>query len=209
MQDDQRIGDGEEARHSLDLTERGMSAVQDMLGVLRDADREIVALTRRVRQLEQLAWSDEATGLPNRRGLEDQIQREEARALRYGAPAAIALLDIDAAGDIGRAYGRGAGDTVLRAVAAAMHAAARGSDLVARYEGTTFAALLPGADLAGAQVFVERVRITAQFARLPSGDVIPIVIIAGVATREEAGSLRAALDLADQRLLLNRPRRGA
>lgn len=197
---------GDVLRRAISLTERGMGAVQDILAVLRETDREMLALAERVRHLEQLAWCDELTGLPNLRGLEDQMRREEARALRYGSPAAVALLDIDGLRIINDRHGYSAGDILLRAVGAALRAGARGSDIVARASSDTFIALLPGAEISGAQAFVERVRVMAQYARLPAGEVLPIILIAGTATREEAGSLKAAIELADQRLLLNKQR---
>ena len=190
--------------HALTLTEQGMSAVQEIMSVLRDADREIMTLVQRVRQLEQHACCDDLTGLPNRRGLEHQMNREEARALRYGSGAAVVLVDVEDLHALMGRLGNGAGEALLHAVAGALHTGARGSDVVARYDEDTFAALLPGADTAGARAFLDRVRSIARFARLPTDEVVPILLSSGIATRDEAGSLPVAVELAEQRLLLSK-----
>ena len=194
----------ETLRQTLTLTERGMGAVQEIMSVLRDADREIMALVQRVRQLEQHACCDDVTGLPNRRGLEHQVNREEARALRYGSRAAIVLVDIEDIQSVMGRHGGRAGEALLHTVAEALHASARGSDVVARYDEETFAALLPGADAAGARAFLDRIRAIVQFVRLPTDEVVPILLSSGIATRDEAGSLPVAIELAEQRLLLNK-----
>jgi diguanylate cyclase (GGDEF)-like protein len=198
--DDPVPGGREELRAALSLMEQGMGAVQDLLAVLREADHRILTLEARVRCLEQLVCFDDLTGLPNRRGLDAQLAQEEARAQRYGVPAAVAMIDVSGLQTVNDRHGRAGGDALLRALGKALRAGARGSDVVARYAGDEFVALLPGADLEGARVFVERVRTGVPFARLPSGEVVPILLTAGVATREEAGSLAGALDLAAHRL---------
>lgn len=194
----------DEVQRALALTERGMGAIQEMLAVLRDSDREVAGLIERVRHLELLVWSDVLTGLLNRRGMEEEIAREEARSRRYGTPVAVILIEVLGLRGIAERYGVPAGDTMLRAVGAAIRTGARGSDIVARYREDAFAAILPGAEIEGAQIFLQRVATAAQFVRLPGGAIVPIQITAGLATREEAGSLQAARELAAERLITNR-----
>jgi diguanylate cyclase (GGDEF)-like protein len=192
----------------LNLTERGMAAVQEMIAVLRENDRDMVALVQRVRQLEMLVWSDILTGLLNRRGLEEELGREEARARRHGTPTAIAMFDIDGLKEVNARHGFAGGDTMLRAVGSALRAGARDSDVVARLGDDQFAAVLPGADLTGARVFMDRVRSAARFAQLQDGTIIPIHLTSSAATRDEAGALHDALELAGRRLLTEKRREG-
>lgn len=193
-----------EMRQAPGFMERGMAAVQELIAALREANRQNTELAERVRVLEQLAWTDPLTELPNRRGLDDQITREEARAARYGTAVAVALLDVNNLRAVNEQHGDSGGDALLRALGVALRASARGMDMVAHSHEDTFGALLPGADLAGAQAFLDRVRTMARHVRLPDGALAPIAFTAGVATREEAGTLAGAYDLADQRRLLNR-----
>jgi diguanylate cyclase (GGDEF)-like protein len=194
-------GTADDLTRLLKLTERGLDVTQEMLALMRACEREILELVRRNRELELLARSDALTGLPNRRGLEEELSREEARARRYDTPAAVALLDVRGLKSVNDHHGHAAGDALLRTVGLALRASARESDVVARYGGDEFVALLPGAQRDGAEVFLERVRKVANAARLPNGVTIPVTLAAGVATRGEAGTLAAALELADQRLL--------
>ncbi len=68
MTSTRRSDDEDTLQRLLSLSERGMSVVQDMLGVLRDNDRALLTVLQRVRVLERLAWTDPLTGLRNRRG---------------------------------------------------------------------------------------------------------------------------------------------
>jgi diguanylate cyclase (GGDEF)-like protein len=182
----------------------GMQALQDITAALRESSREVLSLVQRNRYLEQLAWTDALTGLLNRRGFDEQIEREEARARRTHAAAAVILFDVHDLKVINDRHGHTSGDALLRAVGSALRMSARGSDVAARFGGDEFAVILPDATDDGARVFIERVRAAVTSVRLPSGVVSPVHLAAGSASREEAGSLRAALELADQRLLINK-----
>lgn len=179
-----------------------MGAVQELLDVLRQNDRELLALVQRVKYLELLAWSDSLTGLRNRRGFNEELLREDARAQRYTTPVSVVLVDVVGLKRVNDRYGHVSGDALLRTLGSALRTSARDSDVVARLGGDEFAAILPDADEYGAQLFVERVRSSAQTAQLPDGSLVPVLLTVGIATRAEAGSLAAAYELADQRLIL-------
>ncbi len=178
-----------------------------LLAHLRESDRavrallaEVRALLRHTQQVEQLAYTDPLTGLRNRRGLDEALERAEARARRYGTPAAVALLDVDGLKAVNDRHGHAAGDALLQEVAAALVEGARTADVVARVGGDEFAVLLLGTSTAGATLFLERVRRLAPRVVLGDDTAVPVGFTAGVAGREEAGSLTAALTLADERL---------
>ncbi len=90
-------------------------------------------------QLAHLALHDPLTGLPNRRGLAEALERAIARAQRSGLPLAILALDLDGFKAINDRYGHPAGDTALVEVAARLRRIIRRSDLVARLGGDEFA----------------------------------------------------------------------
>ncbi len=187
---------------------RVIAVLEELTGVMSASDRKVEALLGQVQalisrtvELEQLAATDPLTGLRNRRGLEEEITREEARARRFGTPMAVVLLDVVGLKAVNDRHGHGAGDTVLQTVARALSSAARASDVPARLGGDEFAVLLLGADERGAAMFLERVRSSALAVTSPDGTVIPVKLRAGAATFLEAGSLAAALALADQRMI--------
>lgn len=197
------------AERMLSLSERGLGAVQDMLSVLRDSDREVARLLEQVRRLEMLVWTDTVTGLLNQRGLQEEMNREEHRARRYGTPVALVLIEILGLRAVAREHGPAARETVLRSVGSALRIVARGSDIIARPRDDTFAALLPGADGEGARAFLARLLAAASQVRLAGGPVLGLDLLTGYATQDEAGSLDAAFDLAAERLLRQPPAAGA
>jgi diguanylate cyclase (GGDEF)-like protein len=105
-------------------------------------EAELAAMRARVTELEAHAESDALTGIMNRRGFERELKRAAAHVRRYGGNAALVYLDLDGFKPVNDRYGHAAGDAVLIAVAAALVAAVRASDLVARVGGDEFAVLL-------------------------------------------------------------------
>ena len=108
--------------------------------------------------LRALAATDPLTGLANRRGFLDAAPGAIALASRQGLPASLMLLDFDHFKRINDRFGHEAGDQVLRKAAAALRAVLRHGDLVVRWGGEEFAALLPAADERQATALAERVR---------------------------------------------------
>ena len=128
--------------------------IGELLGVLDERH----ALLRR---LESLALTDQLTGLPNRRAWEDTLDRELARAARDGLPVCVAVLDLDSFKGYNDDLGHLAGDSLLSRAAEAWRSELRGGDVLARYGGDEFAALIPGRALGTAVVVVERLRRAA------------------------------------------------
>jgi diguanylate cyclase (GGDEF)-like protein len=112
---------------------------------------ELAAMRERVAELETHAASDPLTAVMNRRGFERELKRASAYVQRYGGNAALVYLDLDEFKPVNDRHGHAAGDAVLKAVAAALVAAVRASDVVARIGGDEFAALLWNLSAAAAQ----------------------------------------------------------
>jgi diguanylate cyclase (GGDEF)-like protein len=123
---------------------------------LAHALREIETLTEEVRVLERLARTDPLTGLPNRRGWDEQLTREVARARRSGAPLSVALLDLDDFKAFNDAHGHQAGDRLLIEATAAWNYQLRQVDILCRWGGDEFAVLLPSCSRAGADDVIAR-----------------------------------------------------
>ncbi len=94
------------------------------------------------RQLEQLAYFDMLTSLPNRRMFAEKFRARLALARRQSAPFALLLVDLDHFKGINDTFGHDAGDAVLVEAAARLRCAVRESDCVARLGGDEFAILL-------------------------------------------------------------------
>ena len=94
-------------------------------------------------RLRREAGEDPLTGLPNRRHLLAELDRELGRVARRGGSGALLLVDLDGFKAVNDDLGHGAGDTVLRDVGAALYGRLRREDLVGRIGGDEFAVLLP------------------------------------------------------------------
>ncbi|MBV8490272.1 MAG: diguanylate cyclase [Candidatus Eremiobacteraeota bacterium] len=96
--------------------------------------------------LEQLAFTDALTGLPNRVLFEDRINHTLATARRYDRGFAVMYLDLDRFKEINDTFGHHVGDEVLRAVAERLRTTLRESDTIARFGGDEFVILEPVVD---------------------------------------------------------------
>ena len=105
-----------------------------------------------------LATRDPLTKLPNRRELEDTIDREISRVLRHGQPLGIAFIDCDDFKLVNDTYGHDVGDEYLKHVARMLQELLRKTDLVFRFAGDEFVALLPNQDDSGAKLIADRIR---------------------------------------------------
>ncbi|HVF78369.1 MAG TPA: diguanylate cyclase [Solirubrobacteraceae bacterium] len=111
-----------------------------------------------VDRLQRLSTTDELTGLPNRRGWNEALERELARAQRNDEPLCLALLDLDRFKAFNDAHGHPAGDALLRDAAQQWKRLLRLSDVLARYGGEEFALVFPASPIHHALAVVERLR---------------------------------------------------
>lgn len=118
-------------------TEHGMPG--GLIGILYD----ITALTQKTKEIEQYAYSDPLTQLPNRILFHDRLNQAIARGLRDGEPAAVFFIDLYRFKEINDALGHACGDQILQAVAKRLRNAVRESDTAARLGGDEFVVLLP------------------------------------------------------------------
>lgn len=148
---------------------------------------------------------DALTGLPNRRGLQAQIERDKARLMASsGRPLSLALFDLDRFRRVNDILGQAMGDAVLAGFAACLREHGRAGDLAARWGGEEFLLLMPATPLADAVAIAERIRQTVATRFL--AELAPrITVSAGIAqaptaTPDQAFSLPALIQLAEARL---------
>ena len=144
-----------------------------------DVFTDITAERDLVLERDRLARVDALTGLANRRGAEEAMNRMVSRANRDGSPLSVAVLDVDHFKRVNDTFGHAAGDEVLRALALVLQRTVREGDLAGRWGGEEFLALLPTAALDGAKIVAERVRVGVENAALPG--IGRVTISAGVA----------------------------
>jgi diguanylate cyclase (GGDEF)-like protein len=132
---------------------------EDSLVVARFFAAPIAALLHEVRYrglLERAAATDALTGLLNRRAFDAQLEEELGRAQRYGHPLSLLVMDLRGFKGINDRLGHAKGDEALVRVAEALGRSKRDGDLLFRWGGDEFAALLSHTDLAGATAAAQR-----------------------------------------------------
>jgi diguanylate cyclase (GGDEF)-like protein len=145
--------------------------------------RVLIRLDGAEHRLQELTRRDGLTGLYNRAHFIELAEREMERTLRYGEPFSIAILDIDEFKQVNDSYGHLTGDKVLQALGQVLLGNMRQTDIVARYGGDEFVALLPNTREKNVQDCVERIRKTlAGTPVVCEGGVIRITVSAGTAT---------------------------
>lgn len=132
--------------------------IRSVLGV----SQRLMQLDRSNRELQQLASTDALTHVYNRRHFFNNSNAEFARAKRYSRELSIIMLDLDEFKSVNDRYGHAAGDMALVALAECCRNVVRESDIVGRLGGEEFAICCPEADLDGAIVIAERIRIACE-----------------------------------------------
>ena len=150
-------------------------------------------------QLARLATQDPLTGLLNRRSLMEQGERLVQLARRHGAPLTVMMFDIDHFKRINDERGHPTGDRVIAHFAAALHSTLREGDVVGRYGGEEFVAVLYDGGLDTAASVDARLRVWLGQTEGALG--FPVNFSAGAAgLGADGGSLEASIAQADEAL---------
>jgi diguanylate cyclase (GGDEF)-like protein len=179
--------------------QQAVRALRDAGRVRRELEEEREHL---IAELRRASSTDHLTGLLNRAAFEARSRQLLAQSQRSGAPIALLLFDIDHFKSINDLRGHAMGDAVLRRVAQTAAAHFREADLLARFGGEEFIALLPDTDGVGALQMAERLR--GQLAEVEHEGLGGVAVTAsfGVAAAQsgESGGMDALFRAADAAL---------
>jgi len=103
---------------------------------------DITAMKQRQEEVEQVAFHDALTGLPNRLLLADRLRQAIPMASRHGSLVAVCFIDLDGFKAVNDRLGHAAGDRMLQVVAERLRNSTRNNDTVARLGGDEFVLLL-------------------------------------------------------------------
>jgi len=175
---------------------------------LHNHSSDVSALSKKVRKLEKEleaakkeSKEDFLTKLYNRRALDDFLAIKEAEFKRYDRNFSIVMFDLDKFKNVNDTYGHDAGDAVLSAFAKILKKECRTVDVVGRFGGEEFLALLSDTDTKGGAIFAEKVRKHVEKARfMYKGKRIKVTVSCGVSERAKHVSLQATISSADEYL---------
>ena len=125
---------------------------------VEEAETRIHNLEAKLEQMSELVREDQLTGSLNRRGLDDVLEREMARADRRNSPLCIAMLDLDDFKKINDKYGHAAGDEALIHLVRVIKETLRSMDVIARFGGEEFLVVLPDTPMEEAIQTITRVQ---------------------------------------------------
>ena len=185
------------------------------IGVQNDVTARVEAQQRlaheqeRTRQyltrIEQLAWTDPLTGLPNRRRLQEQVELALWEADAAGTALGLLFVDLDGFKAVNDQLGHAAGDELLVEISTRLRGAVRRTDLLARLGGDEFLVALPG--LAVGTAAEEAARVAATLTGALSepvtlrGQEVRVGASIGVAVTPDDGTdFAALLHTADQQM---------
>ena len=194
-----RDGDVRLLRLTLSAVRSGAPGAPQYVGVFSDVTR----LREQAERLEQMAYHDALTKLPNRVLLADRLQQALAQGRRTGRLLAVCYLDLDHFKPVNDTYGHEAGDRLLVEMARRLTAALRADDTVARLGGDEFVVLLPGLQSMGeCEMLVDRLLgcLSAPFA---IGDGVQVTLTGSIGVRvvsSAGGEPEVLLREADQAL---------
>jgi len=179
--------------------------VKDANGVITGAveifnenSREIAALER-VKELEKLSLLDQLTGLGNRRHAEIHLQSRIDQLARYSWPFGLLYFDIDLFKRVNDTYGHDAGDRVLKVVAQTAQAGVRSFDIVSRWGGEEFTAIVENTDGQALLAVAEKLRRLVENTPLALvGDTIVTTVSVGATLGAPHDSIESLVKRADE-----------
>lgn len=167
-------------------------------------------VTERTQQLllakkhaEDLAQTDELTGMNNRRSFFKQGKAISEQAIRYGLPYTVMMLDIDWFKKVNDTYGHLTGDEALIDVARIIMESIRAPDISGRIGGEEFAIILPQTTAQRTLEIAERLRKSIKKIAIPVADEEPLTLTVSIGIGQygqEKQSLQEVLNIADKAL---------
>jgi len=144
---------------------------------------------------------DFLTKLVSRRGLDSEISITESAFLRYGISYSVVFFDLDNFKMINDTFGHDAGDVILKELGKILRSSKREVDVVGRYGGEEFLAILPKTDLKGAYAFANNIRQKVEDHKFMYKDErIFVTVSAGIACRDDFSSKEQTIESSDAML---------
>ncbi|MGD8695284.1 MAG: sensor domain-containing diguanylate cyclase, partial [Syntrophobacterales bacterium] len=156
------------------------------------------ALLQRIDQLQKESLVDPLTGLANRRCIDMKLYSRIDEMRRYGWSCGVLFLDIDNFKIVNDTYGHNVGDGVLMLVARTLSSNLRAHDLLGRYGGEEFVAIITHVDMAQLHSFADRLRLLVENSRHDTEyGTIRVTVSIGATVVRPDDTVEAAIKRAD------------
>lgn len=156
-----------------ELTTKNQQLIHELEQHQQELKQKIGYATQKLKvaneKLVKLARTDDLTQRYNRRYLEERLEEEVKKSLRYELPLSFLMLDLDQFKDYNDTYGHHQGDELLKQVAELLSQNVREVDLVARYGGDEFAVILPQTNGTAAVVVADKLKNLVANTPFPTG----------------------------------------
>jgi diguanylate cyclase (GGDEF)-like protein len=169
-----------------------------LLWVLASRLEELASARTEARLFAAQATTDTLTGLPNRRQLDDELDRQIAGTRRHPQPLSVVLIDIDRFKAVNDRFGHEVGDHVLIEIAGRLAGSVRSPDILGRWGGEEFLLISPHTDHDAALELAERCR--GRVADTAFHEAADITASFGVATLAAGEDARSRVRRADHAL---------
>ena len=148
--------------------------------------RRIMSKHIQVQQRKEELWTqaniDTLTGIPNRRAIFKALERNVMLCSQYEQPLGVMMIDLDHFKSINDGFGHDGGDIVLKEASVRMQDCIRTSDMIGRFGGEEFLAIIPNGTVEELQNIAERIRSSLEASPVSTDDfVIPFTCSIGVA----------------------------
>ena len=142
----------------LDLGQNHAAQTEVVNTELTKARTQVLELQRELHRLRDSAYLDHLTQIPNRRHMDEVLEREVSLAKANGQPLSFALGDLDHFKGVNDTYGHAVGDAVLKHFAGLIKNNVKGQDTPARFGGEEFAIIFPKTSVFGAGHVTDKIR---------------------------------------------------
>jgi diguanylate cyclase (GGDEF)-like protein len=182
--------------------------ISGALTALKEEHVQMVAMQQKIKSLEselesakEEAGMDFLTKLANRKVIDKELERFEELFLRFEDNYSVVFFDIDHFKKINDTYGHMAGEVVLTSFAQILKKKSRDMDIVGRFGGEEFIAILPKTDIDGARTYAESIRVAVEKTKFIYKETrIEVTVSAGCAERKSTKSLKELIKTSDERL---------
>lgn len=181
----------------------------DLLSTKMEKDDVVVkTLQKKIQKLESAlsvakkeSKKDFLTAVVSKRGLDEELNRVDKSYMRYKIEYSVCFFDIDYFKKINDTFGHEAGDVILKKLGQIFLELKRDVDIIGRYGGEEFLAILPNTPLSGALIFAEKIRKKVEaYAFMYKDEKVSVTISAGVSHCSDHKDQKELIAAADEAL---------